>query len=368
MLTSSAKRRPRIDVTLFLIAGSLIGIGLLALHSASASANTEYHVTQLGWFVFGGSVAAVVTVADYRFFERYAYGIYAAVIVLLVLVLFVGVSRNNATRWLNLGVFEAQPSELMKVAIIFVTARFLHDSPVQGRFLLRDLFIPFCLVLLPVVLVAAEPDLGTALVILAIFMTVVLFAGIKRSSLVVLALVIAALAAPMWLWGMKDYQRTRVTAFLAPEGLDHESAWQRRQSVIAIASGGLSGRGHARGSQVQSGFVPETENDFIFAHVGEEYGFLGASVLLGLYACLMLWALRIARYSRDRFGVLLAVGISGLFFWHVFINVGMVLGMLPVVGLWLPFVSYGGSSIVTVMLCIGLLMNLSIRRHVFHGL
>jgi rod shape determining protein RodA len=183
--------------------------------------------------------------------------------------------------------------------------------------------------------------------------------------MLMMLLVIVSLAIPIWNWGMRDYQRVRVTSFLNPEGLSHESGWQVRQSVIAIASGGVTGKGHGQGTQVQWGYVPENENDFIFAHIGEEYGFIGSSILLILYSLLIFWSLRIARYSRDRFGVLVAVGVASLFFWHVVINIGMVLGLLPVVGLWLPFVSYGGSSMVTVMICVGLLMNLSIRRNAF---
>jgi len=205
------------------------------------------------------------------------------------------------------------------------------------------------------------------LVIFAIFMTVVLFEGVRKSSLLILLVGATVCAVPFWQFGMQDYQRKRVTAFLDPEGLTHESAWQVHQSVIAVASGGVTGLGHGRGAQVQHDFVPEDENDFIFTHLGEEYGFVGGTLLLSLYALLILWSLRIARYARDKFGVLLAVGIAALYFWHVVINIGMVLGMLPVVGLWLPFISYGGSSTLTVMICVGLLMNLSIRRHVFQG-
>lgn len=312
-------------------------------------------------------MAVIVTVIDFRVYERYAFLIYFIVVALLVMVLSVGVEHNNAVRWLNLGFTEAQPSELMKVAIILVTAKFLHDRHAPGGYRLRDLAIPFVYVGVAAILIASEPDLGTAIVVVAIFMTLVLFEGLRRSSLVILILSTVLLAIPVWQF-MRPYQRERVTAFFDPEGLHHESGWQVQQAIIAVAAGGGAGRGHRQGTQVQSDFVPEDENDFIFAHLGEEYGFMGGSVLLFLYAFLVLWSLRIARYARDKFGVLLAVGIAALFFWHVFINIGMVLGLLPVVGLWLPFISYGGSSILTVMICVGLLMNLSIRRHVFEGL
>lgn len=365
MLTPVSKRRVSVDYTLLGLVALLVAMGLFTLQSASAEERASWHMVQLGWLLFGAVLSTVVAVVDYRVYGRHAYVIFGVVVGMLFLVLFVGTTRNNATRWLDLGVLEAQPSELMKVAIILITARFLHDRNAAGGHRLKDLAVPLVLVTIPCLLIAAQPDLGTAVVIFAIFMTILLFEGIRRSSLVLLIVGALLLAGPVWTFGLQDYQKTRILAFVHPEDQAHESAWQVRQAIIAVASGGVSGKGYERGTQVQSGFVPENENDFIFAHIGEEFGFLGGLALLGLYAALIMWSLRIARYARDKFGVLLAVGIAALFFWHVVINVGMVLGLMPVVGLWLPFVSYGGSSILTVMICVGLLMNLSIRRHVF---
>jgi rod shape determining protein RodA len=364
--TQASRRRLGLDFPLLLLVLLLIGIGQLALHSASGDSGI-WQLTQLGWLILGAVVAVLVATVDFRVYERQAYTAYVIVMAMLVLVLFVGVTKNSATRWLNLGVFEAQPSELMKVAIILVTARFLHERPVQGGRRLRELVVPFALAVASAILVGAQPDLGTALVIFFIFATVVLFEGVRKTSLILLIVIVVSLAVPFWQFGMKDYQRSRVTAFLNPDAALHKDAWQVRQAVTAVASGGWTGLGHGRGSQVQHGYVPENENDFIFAHVGEEYGFAGGILLIAVYAGLILWSLRIARYARDKFGVLLAVGIAALFFWHVAINIGMVLGLLPVVGLWLPFISLGGSSVLTVMICVGLLMNLSVRRHVFHA-
>ncbi|MCA9562195.1 MAG: rod shape-determining protein RodA [Myxococcales bacterium] len=366
MLSQASNRRPRVDLALLAIVGALVAIGLISLHSASTDGRA-WHVTQAGWLVFGTALAAITATIDYRIFERYAYLLYSIVVLLLIVVLFAGIP-GKSMRWLDLGVFVMQPSELMKVSIIFVTARYLRDSSANAPYKLTDLIIPFGLVALPALLVRIEPDLGTSLVIALIFMTVLLFAGVKRSTLVSLGLAVLAGGFALYQWGMEDYQRARVTAFLNPDNVTHAGGWQVRQSIIAIASGGALGHGHRMGTQVQHGFVPENQNDFIFAHIGEEWGFMGGLVLLFLYALLIVWALRIARHSRDQFGVLLAVGIAGFFFWHVTINLGMVLGLLPVVGLWLPFISYGGSSTLTVMVCVGLLMNLSIRRHVFNRL
>ena len=349
---------------LLIIVMSLVTYGFIALHSA-ADPNRPWHLTQLGWLLFSTVLATLVCILDYKVLRRFSYIIFGFITFLLVLVPFIGAERNNTVRWLDLGIIDIQPSELAKIGIILVTARFLYDKPDVDGYRLRDLLLLICAVIVPVLLVATQPDLGTALVILAIFITLILFARIRRTSMIIMLLVISSLAIPVWNWGMRDYQRVRVTSFLNPEGLSHESGWQVRQSVIAIASGGVTGKGHRQGTQVQWGYVPENENDFIFAHIGEEYGFIGSSILLFLYSVLIFWSLRIARYSRDRFGVLVAVGVASLFFWHVVINIGMVLGLLPVVGLWLPFVSYGGSSMVTVMICVGLLMNLSIRRNAF---
>lgn len=365
MSVNSARQRRPIDWVLVALVGTLCVIGLLNLASASEVTGQRHHVTQALWMVFGSVAATALASQDYRLLERGAYIIFAGACLLLALVPFVGTTLNNSQRWIDLGVFYLQPSEEMKLAAVLVTARYLSDHPRPDGHSLRDLAPLGALLAIPSLLILIQPDLGTAITVLLIAGTIVLFDRIRWASL--LALISAGLAAipVMWTFVMKPYQKARVLAFLNPDENLQGDAWQVSQSRIAIGSGRLFGKGYMQGTQVQNGFVPEHENDFIFTHHGEQFGFVGSLVLLGLYFALVLWALHIARQGRDRFAVLCAVGIAAFVFWHVTINLGMVTGMLPVVGLWLPFASYGGNATLTVFFCVGILMSISMRRQVF---
>jgi rod shape determining protein RodA len=273
-----------------------------------------------------------------------------------------GTELNGSRRWLNFGFFLMQPSELLKLAVILVTARYFQDHGKGESHGLRDLVVPFGLVGASVFLVIQQPDLGTSLLILIIFFSMVLFEGLKKTSIVVLA-VVALTAVPVgWNFGMHDYQKQRVLAFLNLESDQYGASWQVRQSVIAFGSGQFWGKGHGEGTQVKKGFVPESENDFIAANWGEEHGFSGMLLLLGLYGALIGRCLQISRRARDTFGAHVGVGVAALLFWHVVLNIGMVTGLVPVVGLTLPLLSYGGSSLLTTMVAIGLVLNVSMRR------
>ncbi len=353
----------RIDWILILLVAGIATIGLMNLYSSSLALGQSLHMVQGLWLGIGGGIAAVVATIDYRHYQRFAYVAYAFVVLLLVAVQLVGTTINNATRWLNLGVTLVQPSELMKLGIILTTAKYLADQPPRDGYSLKELLVPFGLLAIPVVLIQMQPDLGTSLVVVFICMTIILFEGLKLRTFIGLALT-AAVSAPLgWMFIMKDYQKRRVLSFLDLEKDPYGPGWQVRQALIALGSGGVFGKGHLEGTQVQKGFVPYHESDFAPASWGEEHGFVGMLILMGLYVGLIWWALRIARHSRDHFGMLCATGIAALFFWHVVVNLGMVMGMLPVVGLTLPLVSYGGSSVLTFMTAVGLLMSVSLRRH-----
>jgi len=344
---------------------ALATVGLANLYSASVVAERAYHITQLGRMLAGLGVAALLAWQDYRLAARGAYIVWGVVSLLLVAVLAVGTTFNNSTRWLDLGFFMLQPSEILKITVVLVAARYFSDHARPAGYGLADLVAPTALCAVPVVLVVLQPDLGTGLVIVFIYGAVCVFAGIRWSALVGIAASAVAAAPLMWAFGMRDYQRQRVLTFLNPTENLQGDAWQVTQSKIAIGSGQWFGKGFLEGTQVHNGFVPEHENDFIFAHHGEQFGFVGSVALLLAYFALLLWCLRIARYGRDRFAVLCAVGIAAFFFFHVVVNLGMVTGMLPVVGLWLPLASYGGSSTLTVFVALGLLMSISMRRATF---
>lgn len=352
----------RVDWILVAIVVALTGVGVLNLASASKEASFTLHLSQSVWVLLGVGVAVVVSAIDYRFFERWSYVIYAFVLLLLVGVMLVGTELNGSQRWLNLGFFLMQPSELLKVAIILMTGRYFQDVSRSDSYGLPDLIVPFTLVGIGLALVVQQPDLGTTLVLLIIFLSMVLFEGIDKWSLAVLGLA-GLVAVPLgWQFGMQGYQKQRVLAYLDLGDEEYGSSWQVRQSVIAFGSGRLWGKGHGEGTQVKKGFVPEHENDFIAANWGEEHGFTGMLLVLGLYVALIMRALGISSRARDRFGAHVAVGVAALIFWHVFLNLAMVTGMVPVVGLTLPFLSYGGSSLLTTLFATGLLMSVSMRR------
>lgn len=361
---SSESRGPlswlgRLDWPLLIVVGLLAAVGLFNLRSASVTSPVSFHLLQAMWFGLGAVVISIMTVLHTRIFVRWSYLFFGVVVILLLLVQVLGTEIKGAKRWIDLGFFLMQPSELLKIAVILVTARFYHDRNKETPYYLRELWKLFALVGGGVFLVLIQPDLGTSLVVLAIFMTMVLFEGVRWQSLTALA-VAAVIAMPfVYTFGLKEYQKDRVVSFLNMDMDTQGQSWQVRQSIIAFGSGRVWGKGHVEGTQVQKGFVPEHENDFIAANWAEERGFIGMLFLLGLYLAFTAAALNISRRARDRFGVIVGVGVTALFFWHVVVNLGMVTGLLPVVGLTLPLMSYGGSSLMTMLVGVGLLLNIS---------
>lgn len=354
-------RRP-LDWVLIGIVTALALIGVLSLFSASTADGSSHYIRQSLWFGLGFAGAAVIAVQDYRIISRLAYPFLAITILLLIMVVLFGASINGSKRWLALGGFSVQPSEFVKLAVVLITARYFsdHERP-QGRGV-KDLIVPALLVSIPFVLILIQPDLGTSLTLWLIFGTMAAFDRLKPTFTVTLILAVLVSIPLMWGFVLKEYQKDRVRAFLDPDAELQGDAWQVRQSRIAIGSGGVTGKGWLQGTQVQGGFVPYDESDFIFTHTGEQFGFVGSALLMGLYTALVLWALNIARHARDRFGVLCAVGIAALYFWHIAINIAMNIGMLPVVGLWLPFLSHGGTSALVCTISAGILLSISMRR------
>jgi len=352
-----------IDWPLVLIVTTLASVGIFNLYSASVAAGKSYHIAQAIAYLFGLGGALVMGLVNRRVYERWSYVVYGGVVLLLFLVMAVGTELNGSKRWLNLGVFLLQPSELLKIAVIMITARYFKDREnKEGSYSLFELGRLFGLVGLGVAFVLKQPDLGTSLAILAIFMTMVLFEGVKFTSLVAMGAAVIFATPFVWVFGMKEYQKDRVITFLNLEEDQYGQAWQVRQSIIAFGSGRMWGKGHLEGTQIQKGFVPEFENDFAASTWAEEHGFIGMLFLLSLYMALILWSLRISMRAQDRYGVHIGIGMAAFFFWHVLVNIGMVTGSLPVVGLPLPLMSYGRSNLMTIMLGVGLLLNASATR------
>jgi rod shape determining protein RodA len=343
----------------------IAALGVWNLASASRSAHAPVWISQLWWMVGGGLFALGLGLFDYRRFMRGAYVFYGFVIVLLVLVFVKGRVVMGARRWIGFGPVNLQPSELAKIAVALALARWFHMDAGKRKdgYGLFSLVVPAGITLLPAALILKQPDLGTALIVVAVGATMILFAKVRWQTLVAVGTVVVAgtvFAYPH----LKPYQKKRVETFLNPEGDVLGAGYHATQSMIAVGSGQGVGKGWGQGTQTLLSFLPEQHTDFIFSVWAEEHGFLGCMLLLTLYYVLILSALGIVGNARDRFGHFLAVGVTAMLFWHAFINMGMVTGVLPVVGVTLPLMSYGGSSVVAVLTGIGLLNNVAMRRWV----
>ncbi len=346
----------------------LAGISILNLYSATYAirdvGGSRIVMKQFYWFLIGFSVLLVMITFNYYYLERLAYPAYFFTVALLIMVLLVGKVMSGSQRWLSLGPLVFQPSELAKISMVLVLAKFFSDRGGSEEYRLRDLWQPFILILVPCGLILKEPDLGTALFLAMVSFSVILIVKVNRKSLLIF-LGFCLLAAPVVWFGMKDYQQRRILTFLRPDTEPLGAGYHINQSKIAIGSGQFWGKGYLQGTQTRLHFLPEQHTDFAFSVLAEEWGLVGVTALLLLYLFLILWGLNIAKGSKDRFGAILAVGIVAVVFWQVVINVGMVTGLLPVVGIPLLLFSYGGSSLISTMAAMGLLMNISMRRFMF---
>jgi rod shape determining protein RodA len=353
-----------IDWVVVTLVGVIVALAIINLNSASGSAWSGKIQTQIRWISIGAVAAAIVAAFDYRFLYRMAYPAYAFGVGLLALVPLVGIMRNEARRWLGVGDYQFQPSELMKVLLLLALARYLHDhgGAERKRSRLRRLLIPTCLVGLPVSLIIVQPDLSTS--IICILLTMSLLAVGELSVREMLGIGITGLVTMVLGWGffMLDYQRSRIDVWLNPEAYADNEGYQTIQAMIAVGDGSFFGRGVGQGTQNALHFLPYRDTDFPFAVFAEEWGYLGTSMVLLMFLCLVMWCLNIASQARDRFSALLCVGIAALFFWHILINVGMVLQLLPVTGVTLPFFSLGGSNALTMMIGVGVLLSVSRSR------
>ena len=354
------------DWGLLLVVLMLGGIGLTTVYSAvTADPPPAPHkllfYKQVIWFSLGLVVMTAAFSFNYRLLDRWAHPIYIACVLLLLGVVVFGKLAGGSRRWLVLGPVHLQPSELIKVAVVLVLAKYYSKDASFRGFTLRELLRPILLTSLPFGLIVIQPDLGTAGLVALIAVTITLFVKVDLRALVLLVTPAAAMVPVVWSL-LKDYQKQRIMTFLNPDQDPLGTGYHIIQSKIAIGSGMLTGKGYLQGTQNALSFLPEEHTDFIFSVLAEEWGAIGSISLILLFLVLILWGLNIAHRCRDPFGTLLAVGITSLLAWQVAINIGMTMGIMPVVGVPLPLISYGGSSTLTVAICIGLLMNVSMRR------
>jgi rod shape determining protein RodA len=360
----------RIDWNFVLVILALNLVGLINLYSATHgphSADVEpLFLNQIVWLAAGWSCFFISTLVDYSYISRIAYVTFFLNLGAILYVTFYGKVALGAQRWIDLGFFHYQPSETMKLCLIMVMAKILAIRSTHGPGMgLKQLLWPLFIMGVPFVLVVEQPDLGTAMMLAAIGGTMILFCKIRKSILAT-CVIAAMVALPVaWKYALRDYQRARVENFLSPSNDPRGSGYNSIQSKIAVGSGKILGKGFRKGTQSQLEFLPERHTDFIYSVLSEEHGFVGSVTTLALFCVLFLIGIRIASTARDKFGALMTVGILAYVFWHMFVNMGMVIGVLPIVGVPLPLLSYGGSSMLTTMTALGIISSVAYRRYIF---
>lgn len=351
--------KPLLVATLLLTIAGVMVLYATTVKATGVSTDVDAR-NQLIFAILGVLGLAVVTVIDYRLWMRLTGIAYAASIILLLVVDIAGQTALGATRWINLGFFQFQPSELVKIVLVLVLAKLLsqnYDRLEQPKYLIQSIL----LTALPVGLVLVQPDLGTALVLLAIWFMMILVSPVPKGY--VLALIVAGLLfVPIGLHFLQPYQRDRLTTFINPAADPLGRGFNVVQASIAVGSGQMYGRGLAAGSQSQLNFLPSQHTDFIFAVLAEKLGFVGAVLILALFTLLIARMIIIAYRSRDRFGMFIGVGVATMFLFHVLVNVGMNMGIMPVTGIPLPFISYGGTSLIVALAAIGLVQSIAVRH------
>lgn len=352
-------QRLHLDFWLLLGLVLLCGYGFLVLYSAAGGSETMVR-NRLIQMMLGFVVMFVMAQFPPQFYQRVAPFLYLAGLIMLVLVDLIGSTSKGAQRWLDLGFIRFQPSEIVKLAVPLMVAVYLGSKPMPIN--LRQTLIALVMILVPTLLVAIQPDLGTSILVSASGIFVVFLAGMSWWLILIAIIGLVAFIPIMWLYLMHDYQRTRVMTLLDPEKDPLGAGYHILQSKIAIGSGGISGKGWMQGTQSQLEFLPEPHTDFIFSVLSEEYGMIGVGILLLIYLFIIIRGLMIGVNAQTAFGRILSGALTLIFFVYVFVNIGMVSGLLPVVGVPLPLVSYGGTSFVALMAGFGLMMSIHTHR------
>ncbi|MCZ6691636.1 MAG: rod shape-determining protein RodA [Planctomycetota bacterium] len=353
----------RISWPILITLGVIILLGILFLRSAAYHAGTDsyrpYAEVQVTRIAFGFVCFFIAVLIPYDRIGRHAAVLYVTGLALLLAVFVVGREANGSSRWIPLGFIDLQPSEVMKLALIVALARALRFRDRIQEW--RGLLVPFALTFIPMALILKQPDLGTALIFLPILFVMLFAAGARIRHLALVAGLGLAACPLVYFFGMKDYQRARITAFINPEDSAMGAGYQVLQSLTAVGSGGLAGKGWGQGTQTHLQFLPERHTDFIFAVIAEEWGFLGAGGLLLLFFILFALSLSIAARTREPTGRLMVIGAVTVLATQVAINTAMTVGLMPITGLTLPFVSFGGSSLVVSLVTMGLILNVGMR-------
>jgi rod shape determining protein RodA len=364
---SFGQRLWQINWFFVLLVSLTASVGFVMLYSAANGNLNPWASRQIVRFVVGVFLMLLVAVIDIHVWLRYAYAIYAVSLVLLVAVELNGSVGMGAQRWVDLGVFTIQPSELMKISIILLLARYFYASQLESVSRVSHLLVPLLLMAAPAFLVLRQPDLGTTILMVATGVVLMFVAGVRIWVFVVGASAGIAAVIPLWQFVLRDYQKARLLTFISPEKDPLGAGYHILQSKIALGSGGVFGKGLLQGTQSHLSFLPEKHTDFIFTMLVEELGLVGGLGLLGLYLLLLIYCFAISLRCRSHFGRLIGMGVSTSFFLNIFVNIAMVMGVVPVVGMPLPLVSYGGTAMLTTMFSFGLLLCVYVHRDVQIG-
>jgi len=340
-------------------------VGFLMLYSASNGRMDPWATRQIIRFFIGLTLMLIVAIVDIRVWLKYAYVIYFIAIGLLLVVEFGGIIGMGAQRWINFGIFNLQPSEIMKVAIILAIARYFYARRLVYVNSFIHISMPLVLIIFPALLILRQPDLGTTILLVATGLTMLFLVGVKLWFFAV-GLVLSIIACyPIWNFVLLDYQKSRLLTFFDPGRDPLGAGYHILQSKIALGSGGIFGKGFLKGSQSHLSFLPEKHTDFIFTMLAEELGLIGGLALIFLYLLMLIYAFAISVRCRNHFGRLICMGVSISFFLNIFVNISMVMGILPIVGMPLPLISYGGSAMMTLMFSFGLLLCAFVHRDTY---
>jgi len=351
----------KLDFFLVFLILTIFVFGIMMLYSAGGGSFSPWASSQLKRFIVFLPFIYIAISLDIKFFYKFAYLFYLVGLVLLVYANFAGFSAMGAKRWISLGFFNLQPSEFMKIALILALSKYFHNLHINKVRNILFLFFPVIITALPVYFILRQPDLGTAVILLASALVIFFISGVSVWKFIASGVLI--LFSIPFLWAaLKDYQKQRVLTFLNPDNDPLGAGYNIIQSKIAIGSGGFLGKGFLAGSQGQLNFLPERETDFIFTMIAEEFGFLGSLLILMLFSFVFFRCVVIGVNSKSHFGKYLAVGLSFFLFFHFFINIAMVTGLIPVVGAPLPLISYGGTMLIITMIAFALILNIDIHR------
>jgi len=357
-------RRLLINIDWFLVGTCLLlsAIGVATILSAThAGRGAGLEIKQVYWVLIGILCLLVAVTLDYRRLTDRALPLYVIIVAALLYVLLLGPRIQGTRRWITLGPLQFQPSEFAKLVAALFLAKVFAESK-RETLGIREILGPGITIAVLAVLIAAEPDLGTAFCMLPPFLAVAFLGGLRPKAIAIIGAVLVITAGLGWQFALRDYQKNRIYTFLDPNLDPRGAGYQKIQSQIAVGSGGLSGKGYKNGSQSQLGYLPARHTDFVFSVLAEEMGFLGVVAVLGLYLLVLWRSLETARVARDRVGAFLAAGLTAGMAFQVVYNVAMVAGLVPVKGLPLPFMSYGGSSVIYSFLAVGLILNVRMRR------